>query len=221
MTDISYLKATVRGSIISDVVEIAKYHSCVRGDINAGFFSIPRLVFCYADYLGSIAYDEPSSTDRTVEFLKDFFPGDYGQYADLLVAMWRHGTVHQFVPYGYYAMRGSSEVKLLWTCSREDTPDSRRVHLKTGITKDAPPNEFRLVVNICQLADDLVSAFDKLVAKMEGDVKFMADCLRRLDCALKIKKVKGKKATQILLATDSPKPDVELDSRGRVLRRFH
>jgi len=55
MIDLSYLTISVRETIVTDVVEIAKYHSIHRR-MNEGSFGIPRQVFCYVDFLGSIAY---------------------------------------------------------------------------------------------------------------------------------------------------------------------
>jgi len=71
-----------------------------------------------------------------------------------------------------------------------------------------------LVVNTCQLADDLLSAFDKFVEKMEKNESFKNGCLRRLKRSLEMKNCivlkKGKPIQkskvlrrQIFLAKDS------------------
>ena len=44
---IKYLKTHVKNSIINDVKNVAIYHAIPRRKSEAGFFNIPRQVFCY------------------------------------------------------------------------------------------------------------------------------------------------------------------------------
>lgn len=85
----------------SDVVNVARYHAR-NHKTNHGHFSTPRQVFCYVDHLGFIAFGG-QSTPRSVRFIREYFPAQYGRFAALLHAMWRHGTVHQLKPYSYKA----------------------------------------------------------------------------------------------------------------------
>ncbi|HMB92633.1 MAG TPA: hypothetical protein VKP65_17400 [Rhodothermales bacterium] len=162
-------------SIITDVVEIAKYHS-IHGGTNAGWFSIPRQVFCFVDFLGSIAYNSKkneglASTRKAVRFIKDFFPRHYKPYAGLLVALWRHGTVHHFTPSVYFAMNGRQKVIVEWTSNRSNTEKQRIVNMKT-FDVEGRKDVIILAVNTCQLADDLLSAFDLFLEKIEKPSHF-------------------------------------------------
>ena len=49
---LTYLENNIKESILNDVKDIALYHSRRRKIKDAGYFSIPRHVFCYIDYLG-------------------------------------------------------------------------------------------------------------------------------------------------------------------------
>ena len=75
-TALSYLKSEIRASILKDVIDVAVYHARRQRVKDGGHFSIPRLVFCYVDHLGHIAYGG-NSTARTVRFIKEFFPERY------------------------------------------------------------------------------------------------------------------------------------------------
>jgi len=190
MVDILYLKNTIRGSIISDVVNIAKFHNTEGGN-NAGWFGIPRLVFCYVDYLGAIVYnnrgdEEGASTRKAVRFIREYFPKEYTQYADLLVAIWRHGTVHNFTPFVFYVMRGNKKIILKWTSNRSSKLHNRNVNMKT-FKRAGSDNEIYLSVNICQLADDLLLSVDKLINKMQKKESFRNGCIRRLNNSLKMR----------------------------------
>jgi hypothetical protein len=190
MIDISYLKVGVRGSIISDVVNVARLHSRCGGT-NAGWFAIPREVFCLVDFLGSIAYnniaqkgEDGASTRKAVLFVKEFFPAPYRPYANLLIAMWRHGTVHHFTPFVYYVTEDDKKVVVQWSSNRSDAKHNRAVNMRT-VRKEACGGVTCLCINTCQLAEDLLGAFDKFVEKMEHDCSFKDDCLRRLKDALR------------------------------------
>ncbi len=218
MIDISCVKVGVRGSVISDVVEVAKLHSR-RGGTNAGWFAIPREVFCFVDFLGSIAYnnirqrrEHGASTRKAVRFVKEFFPVPYRRYANLLIAIWRHGTVHHFTPFVYYATENNKKVVLEWSSNRSDAQHNREVNMRTS-RKEGSDDVICLSINTCQLADDLLTALDKFVEKMEKNHSFKNGCLRRLRRSLEKRNCMSlEKASrvhrneirkQILLARDS------------------
>lgn len=189
--DINYL-SKVRGSIISDIVQVAKYHS-EKGGTSAGWFSIPRQVFCIIDFLGSIAYnndpqrrEDGASTRKSVKFIKEFFPQHYKPYANLIVAIWRHGTVHNFISSTYFVMQGNRKTKIEWTSNRSNEIHNRVVNMKTFDKKGATDTIY-LSINICQLGDDLLNAFDKFIKKIDNKLSFKSGCLRRLKRTLKMK----------------------------------
>lgn len=222
--DMDYLKTGVRGSIFTDIVQAAKYHS-EHGGTNAGWFSVPRQVFCLIDFLGSIAYnndpkkrEDEASTRKAVKFIKEFFPKHYKPYANLLVALWRHGTVHNFVPSVYFVMQGNQKTIVNWTSNRSDEKHNRVVNMKT-FNKKGSEDTIYLSTNICQLGDDLLSAFDKFIQRIENKSSFKNGCLRRLKRALSMKNCMTLSRTgkaekielknQILLAKDSTEGEVD------------
>jgi len=175
--NLDYLKIRVRGSIITNIVQVANYHS-KQGGTNAGWFSVPREVFCLVDFLGSISYnndpqkrEDGASTRKAVRFIKEFFPKHYEQYANLLVAIWRHGTVHNFVPSIFYVLQGNRKTILKWTSNRSNANQNRIVNMNTFNKKDSADTIY-LSINICQLADDLLSAFDKFIQKIDKFLHF-------------------------------------------------
>ena len=237
----SYL-IKVRDSIKIDVIEIAKYESNLSqqgeyDDTNAGWFSIPRQVFCFIDFLGSIAYnnypnEDGASTRKAMRFIQDFFPKHYRPYKNLLIAMWRHGTVHQFVPYRYYVMKGNRKIVGEWSSNRSDEDHNRLVNMKT-FDKKGHKDVIYLAININQLADDLLIAFDNFFMKMAKKKSFKNGCYRRLNRTLEMKncitpeKVGRKKSPkkieaekeirkQIILAKDSTKGEMDENNKLRV-----
>ena len=233
MIDISYLKGCIRGSIVSDVINVAKLHSLCGGTC-AGWFGIPRQVFCYVDFLGSIAYnnipsfnEDGASTRKAVRFIKEFFPKCYRSYANLLIAMWRHGTVHNFKPFVFYTVKGNKKLFVEWTSNRSDAQHNRVVNMCT-YKKKGCDYVIILSVNICQLADDLLYAFDLFVDKMETNQSFMNGCIRRLKRSLEVrncmslkkigKKQKDEIRKQILHARDSTDNQYVLNDNGQLER---
>jgi len=181
MIDISYLKNEVREMIQLDVVDVAKHHSKVGG----GFYAIPRQVFCIVDFLGGVAYNnrksEPrlTSTRKAVRFIKDFFPVHYRSFPDLIVAMWRHGTVHGFRPLVYYTYSGNKRITVKWSSNNGDEDWNRAVNIRLLDTNTE--GTVLMAVNISQLAADLLAAFDKLTARIEKDQAFGRACVRRMN----------------------------------------
>ena len=91
----------------------------------AGFFSIPRNVFCYVDYLGYVAFGYRAanghvrSTSCAVDYLEKYFPPDYADFAALIYSMWRHGTVHRYEPSSFYASDPNARPKKSKCCGSQ------------------------------------------------------------------------------------------------------
>ncbi len=168
---LNYLRDQVRGSAMSDIVAVARYHARRHQD-NHGHFSIPRQVFAYVDHLGYLAYGEPSSQSAT-RFMRDYFPERYGPIAELVYAMWRHGTIHQFRPFNYMESPPdpAKEPRQVWWLS---TNHDRKLERSQNMLVYPVPNEpyaVYLIVNCPQLADDLLLAIDGLIERIEtGDL---------------------------------------------------
>jgi hypothetical protein len=194
VADISFLKDTVRRAVLSDIVEVARYHA--RRGTNGGWFGVPRQVFCFVDFLGAVSYNNDplrresgASTRKAVRFIDEFFPRCYKPFSNLIVAMWRHGTVHNFIPFSYYAMKGNRKVTVKWTSNNSNAQHNRAVNL--GIfDSEYDTNTVCLSVNTCQLADDLLYALDALITRMEKNSSFRRGCLRRLQRSLETRSYK-------------------------------
>ena len=78
-----FLENRAKRSIKADVRDVALFHSRLeKSGMRGGFFGIPRMVFCYLNFLGKIAYDLPGDTQPSETFIKDFFPNNYHDYAE-------------------------------------------------------------------------------------------------------------------------------------------
>jgi hypothetical protein len=176
---VGYLEQ-VRLSAESDVVKVARYHARDH-KADRGHFSTPRQVFCYVDHLGFIAYGG-DSTPRSVRFIREYFPTRYQQFPELLYAMWRHGTVHQLKPYSYKAPLADDTgraVEVRWLSTNHNRKIERAQHMLLFPVPDASDAVY-LVVNGCQLADDLLLAIDAFANRVRsGDVDVQS-CGRRI-----------------------------------------
>jgi hypothetical protein len=98
-----YLGHDLKVSIINDI------KPCLLGE--GGYFSVPRLVLSYVDYLGALfhGYKHPEQTKQRLfakhtyakRFLKYIFgllDSNYCYYGDLLWEIYRNGTVHLYEP---------------------------------------------------------------------------------------------------------------------------
>lgn len=167
---IQYLEREVLESAVTDIVEVAAYHAR-HHKRDTGHFSTPRQVFCYADHLGWLAFGDRESTRRTVRFIREFFPPRYEPFAELVVAMWRHGTVHQLKPYSYrgpLAGGAAEEVEVRWLSTNHNRRRERAQHMLVFPVRNQQSRVF-LVVNSCQLADDLVASVNRLIGALRED----------------------------------------------------
>jgi len=185
---IKHLDENIRNSIINDVRDIAYYHGRLKKKAS-GFFSIPRHVFCYADYLGYIAFGHkhqngiPESTRCAVDFIKKYFPVNYHGFAEIIYSMWRLGTVHSYEPYSYFAGYPTSKprkITIKWLSNNESKKSSRKNHLKFFSMKNKRASIY-LYVNNCQLVDDLLTALDNLLKTLAKDAKLKRECEKRLN----------------------------------------
>lgn len=178
---VKYVETEVKLSILTDVVRVAKYHARHHTE-NTGHFSTPRQVFCYVDHLGYLAYGDNRSTSRSVQFIRDFFPPHYTPYAELLFSMWRHGTVHQLKPYTYRAplKNGvSQQITVNWLSTNHNRKRERGQHM-LFFPMEGKKNDVYLVVNSCQLADDLVVAVDAFISHLKSTPADRAECAKRV-----------------------------------------
>lgn len=180
---IDYLDKNVRDSIINDVKDIAVYHSRHYRGKSAGFFSIPRQVFCYVDYLGCLAFGYESGTKAAIKFIHTYFPEKYQSFAELIYSMWRHGTVHEYEPKCLFAgFPGEREmvVAVSWAASNSNRAKERKKNM-TFVREKGSSRHLLLIVNICQLADDLLFSLDNFIKALKKDKKMRTVCENQLN----------------------------------------
>jgi hypothetical protein len=168
---VDYLLTEIRPTLVAEVVDVALElgsEDAHRADL--GHFSVPRDVFAYVDHLGQIAYGG-RPTKRSVRFLREFFPPQYDDLADLLYAMWRHGVVHSYEPISYSAPLGDGEVAVYWV-STNHASDAVRKHHLLPYAIEGLDDVAALVVNTCQLACDLRDALDTFIERLRGTATF-------------------------------------------------
>lgn len=227
--NINYLENNIRTSIINDVKTVAIYHSRRYKDISAGHFGIPRQVFCYVDYLGFVAFGGRSSTKRAEKFIKKYFPSNYHPFAELLYSMWRHGTVHEYEPKCYYLDlpgKQPERISVKWFSNNSSKKLNRKENMKIH-SMQGKARDLYLVVNICQLVDDLLFALDSLISRMKTDKNYKKECEVRLNQLggvkeyTEIRNQKGQNGVkkQIELAWNTRAG--EIDHSGTVIRRYH
>jgi hypothetical protein len=185
---VPYLEERVRKSLVVDVKDVALFHSRRAKYKKGGFFGIPRLVFCYVEFLGKLAYGQ-SGTESAELFIKNYFPGNYRDYAELIYAMCRHGTVHELVPKIFYAEFPSHKprrIKVEWQINNDNLKEERNKNMTFSPVAHKKAT-LRLVLNTCQLADDLILAFEHFVNKLKIDKNLQRTCQQRLTEILRIK----------------------------------
>lgn len=186
MLGVAFLKDRVRDAVVSDIVDVARLHADRNASVPfGGCLGIPRDVFCVVDFLGAFAYEnEPSehgaSSRKAVHFLEDYFPERYRAFAPLIVHMWRHGTVHNLQPLTYSASIDGTRVTITWSSNNGIEPHNRAVHLRL-LAVGGDRDSVNLAMNVCELADDLLTALDRFIDAIEADASFGGPCLERMD----------------------------------------
>lgn len=192
MADEVFITDYLRKIVVSDVVEVAHFHAAnTDSDYCGGCLSVPREVFCIVDFLGAVAYnnnpsrnEDGASTRKAVRFIREFFPIEYSEFAELIVAMWRHGTVHALEPRKYTCRANGRRIEVRWTSNNGPEQHNRDANVRWYTVAD-DPGTYSIAVNICALADDLLVALDRLVVRMQQDSGFGRACVRRLNRVLR------------------------------------
>lgn len=200
---VQYLESHLHQSIVNDVLEIAHYHARPRKKTEGGFFSVPRGVFCYVDFLGHIAFSK-GTTESAVSFIREYFPSEYRDYAALIYSMWRHGTVHEYKPKTYYAKflnQSPTKISVAWVSNNDNKRKERSLHMQF-LPMKGKRGKIHLCMNILQLVDDLLTALANFVLALNSDRKLRSECQRRLNGVLDPKpdtSIKGAHWQQVVL----------------------
>jgi hypothetical protein len=180
---LDYLNTTVRDMIIDDVIRVADFQCDQNKGRNEGYFGIPRQVFCIVDFLGHLLnpprknYKYDTSL-RAIKFIQTCFPESYRDIAPLIYQQWRHGTVHALLPKKYIVKVDGQEIRLRWLSSRSKSEESRNAHMLPMYQKERR-DDMTIVVNIVELAKDLLKALDNFIGRIEGDDKLRKECIQR------------------------------------------
>lgn len=224
--NLRFLENDLKQSIINDIKSVAQYHSRRYKGIDAGFFSVPRQVFCYVDYLGFIAFGK-NNTKGAEEFIKTFFPPTYRPYSELLYSMWRHGTIHEYGPKSYYfdtPTKPQKRIRIGWLANNNNSKAHRQENLKFYSMRGT--NKVYLVLNICQLVDDLLFALDELMNRMKSDKRYRSQCEQRLNEKsdfFHYESISGKERPNIVkkqIESAWGNRSGEINKEGKVINRF-
>lgn len=153
-------------SIHYDIIDVLYYQSKIS---EGGYHSIPRNIFSYLDYMGSLCYDERGSTENAVKYIENsmgYVNEEYKEYGRLIYVMWRHGTIHEFGP---KILRESENGPLIgWTTNKTFEQHNRRCHLKTYKCY-GEDKQYSIVINLFQLTEDLILSINKLISDIKSD----------------------------------------------------
>jgi hypothetical protein len=216
MDVIEYLEGQVRTLVTQEIVELAEQYAAGR-IAGTGHFSIPREVFCYVDHLGDLAFGGQPPTIRAISYLREYFPPDYADVAGLLVAMWRHGTVHNLLPRSYKDSVGDppKALHVRWLSANHDQSRERGAHLLFYPIKGQPGSAY-LVMNTPQLAEDLLSSINSFLERLPGDPQLKADAdarLRSLRAPQNLASIEGKRHMEMV----SKELAKSLDTQGGLI----
>ncbi|MBC8180301.1 hypothetical protein H8E88_04170 [candidate division KSB1 bacterium] len=216
----TYIEETVRPIIINDVKKVALYHNRYSKEKNVGFFGVPMQVFCYIDFLGKIAFDDKSNTKRAEKFIKKYFPKHYNDYAELLYSMWRHGMIHQFVPKSFFAKFDGlpKMISVRWLANKSNKKHNRKANMKFfSLIRDR--NNLTLVINICQLVDDLIIALDNFINEAKEDDIKRLEFEKRLNKSIGIFEIRNDMIrNQLQLASDLCSG--QIDEKGNIVNWY-
>lgn len=213
---LDYLNTTVRDMIIDDVIRVADFQCDQNEGRNEGYFGIPRQVFCIVDFLGHLlnpprkkhGYD---TSFRAIKFIQTCFPESYKNVAPLIYQQWRHDTVHTLLPRKYVVKRDAEEIRLPWLVSRSKSQLSRKSHMRPMYQKQMR-DEVTIVVNIVELAKDLLRALDNFIEKIKSDDKLRKECTERFNRLFEYR-TPSKKLKNIIIAVWK-KPGGVLDGKN-------
>jgi hypothetical protein len=169
---VEYLKGDFTLALRADIVAILRFHKMLDF---GGDLSIPRQVFCYIDYLGSLCYGPGprNNTRHAIKFIENYF-GEiderYKKFGELMYNMWRHGTVHEFDPKRY--IHSSRKYRMGWRSSKSSDQKERNRHLKCfmmEVQQDNCPDSYVISINLFELVDHLKQALRKFIEILEGN----------------------------------------------------
>lgn len=164
-----FLQTNLKASIQNDVFPVVQMNRQ-----EGGYFAVPRLVFCYVDFLGAIYSGFQKSgksgiatTAKAKNYLCDVMslvdPG-YKGVADALINAYRHGTVHLYAP---IFLKRKDGRELAWECYKGPRKTLKEVGPNSSLwinhlhPYQAKTNTDVLPISINCLYDDLLQSIDQ------------------------------------------------------------
>jgi hypothetical protein len=130
-------------------------------------------VFSYIDYLGALAANGKNSTYNAVAYMEKYFsrvnPAYIGR-CNLMYAMWRHGTVHEYDP--KVSVSHAHSFSLRWGANNTSVALNRKWHLKC-LCRASQPGSYHWFINLFELVDDLRKSVTYFVADLEADQMYL------------------------------------------------
>jgi len=166
-----------------------------------GYHSIPRLVFCYVDYLGALVYGPNKPTAHAIQYIENYFAQEYKDKNALLFVMWRHGTVHEYDPKILKLRYG--KIKLGWLTNISSKKHNKKDHL--SVFKRYGIKGIRYFkINANQLVDDLLDSIDRLIQDLETNKT------REKEVQKNFRKISSVKLIQELQTNNTLKKNTEI-----------
>lgn len=161
------------------------YPAIQADKLEGGYFSVPRMVLCYVDYLGAL-YSGFTGTDiakiattaKARKYLVDVMgrvDPAYNKQAKALIEIYRHGTVHLHAP--IVLINKANKRKLVWECYKGTRRAMKQIsqnaevwyeHLipyRVDSTTDVLP------ISINCLYDDLNQSIDEFCSMLFQELK--------------------------------------------------
>lgn len=157
-----------------------------------GYFGVPRMVFCYIDFLGLMfsgwneKWDEDSlkkinfsTPSKALKYIKNIL-GDidsfYLRNAKILYEMYRHGSVHIYSPKKLES-KSNPEQTIEWLIYKGDREswqhyDHKAVKLRHLQTIEWEKNRFILPISTITLYQDLIESILLYRQKVRSDKSF-------------------------------------------------
>ena len=172
---IKYLEDDLLISIQADIKDVLVFHSKREP---GGIHSIPREVFCYVDFLGSVCYGlwkdknakkkQSATTEHAVKFIKEYFTNadpKYDNLGELIYTMWRHGTVHEYDP---KVLIHTSQGHLIgWLANKSPGEHNTACHLKC-CKLEGSDDKYVMVLNLFELVKHLQFAIKALIRELKN-----------------------------------------------------
>ena len=91
--------------------------------------------------------------------------------------------MHEYQPKSFVAFYTAKPKKITvkWLSNNSNRKENRGHHLKTFSRKGKPSTTLYLVINTCQLVDDLLSALTKFISSVRKDSIAKRNCARRIN----------------------------------------